>query len=219
MRTLDFAASSIGLAGPKFSFEPRSLTSRYGWIVAGAEHGVLAILDDRGDASTLQEGLRKQEVTIGGCLVNGIHLYRNASGEEVALVSSNDHTLKSYNLSQGRLERPMSMQTAMNHATVSPDGQWMIAVGDNTECYLFTQESGRWRRQGSMTVSTDACFATGFSASGRMLAVGSQDGTCSLFDIRMLTTGNPSQRQPDLSGIHASDPTIRSYGGSTINKQ
>jgi WD40 repeat protein len=202
VRTLDFEHASIGLAGPKFSFEPRSLTSRYGWIAAGAEHGILAILDGRGEASSLQEGPRKQEVVIGGCLVNGIHIHHNAAGEDVALVSSNDHSLKCYNLSRGYLESPISMPTAMNHASVTPDGKWMVAVGDNTVCYLFAQESGSWVRQGTLSVATDACFATGFSASGRMLAVGSQDGTCSIFDMRMISV----TKYPFLHRCHTTRP-------------
>lgn len=63
----------------------------------------------------------------------------------------------------------------MNHASVSPDGKMMAAVGDGTEVYLFVNESGHWRRYVDVCIAEDACFSSVFSPSQKHLAIGSQD--------------------------------------------
>lgn len=71
----------------------------------------------------------------------------------------------------------------MNHASVSPDGKLMAAVGDSTEVYLFANESGTWERYADVGVAEDACFSSVFSPSQQHLAVGSQDVCGSSDDI------------------------------------
>ena len=179
VRTLDVRTNEIGLASPKFNFEPRSLTSARGYTIAGAENGYIAVLNSRTHSKT--------EVDIGGSLVNGIHIYQGQDSEDRALISNNDYSLKFFNLSTMRAEAPIHCPSAMNYASVSADGKMLAAVGDSTELYLFVQESGRWKRHAEICVAEDACFSSSFSPSGTNLAIGSQDGTCSILDTRMIS--------------------------------
>ena len=180
IRTLDVRTNHIGLASPKFNFEPRSLTSARGYTIAGAENGYIAVLNSHTRSKT--------EIDIGGSLVNGIHIFQGSDGCDKALISNNDYSLKFFNLVTMRAEVPIHCPCAMNHASVSADGKMLAAVGDSTEVSLYILESGRWKRHSEICVAEDACFSSTFSPSGTTLAIGSQDGTCSILDTRMISS-------------------------------
>lgn len=85
----------MGFLSPKLSFEPRSLCSDRGYIIAGAENGTIAVIHG--------EGI-KNEYDVGGSLVNGLHVYAGHDGQDRALVSNNDNSLKFFNLDRREME-------------------------------------------------------------------------------------------------------------------
>lgn len=87
--------SQIGFLSSKLSFEPRSIASGRGYTIAGAENGTIAVIQQDGS---------KAEYDIGGSLVNGLHVYQGLDGQERALVSNNDYSLKFFNLITRRSE-------------------------------------------------------------------------------------------------------------------
>lgn len=95
IRTLDVKTSQIGFLSSKLSFEPRSIASGRGYTIAGAENGTIAVIQQDGS---------KAEYDIGGSLVNGLHVYQGLDGQERALVSNNDYSLKFFNLITRRSE-------------------------------------------------------------------------------------------------------------------
>lgn len=181
VRTLDPRTNRIGLLAPKLSFEPRSLCSRYGFTVAGSEQGRIAVM--HGGAASGE----KHEEEIGQSLVNGLHIYRAPDGARRVLVSSNDWTIQIYNLESMRKESLVRCPTAVNYASVSPDGRMMAAVGDSLDAYIYVLESGGWKRQTTFPVANDASFMASFSTAGDKLAIASQAGVLPIYDVRMLS--------------------------------
>lgn len=95
----------------------------------------------------------------------------------------------------------------MNHATISPDGQLLIAVGDEPRAFFAKRirlpslaldgETAfaryEWHEIAeprlSLADSADACFSTAFSPSGHICAVASQTGIITIFDTSMIRDG------------------------------
>lgn len=93
--SLDVRTSQMGFLSPKLSFEPRSLCSDRGYIIAGAENGTIAVIHNEGT---------KHEYDVGGSLVNGLHVFAGHDGQDRALISNNDNSLKFFNLTTRRSE-------------------------------------------------------------------------------------------------------------------
>ena len=88
----------------------------------------------------------------------------------------------------------------MNHANISPDGQLLVAVGDEARVYFYCRKESDspaiqdeslfvkcdWESLADVwltaTIKEDPCFTTEFSESGRICAVGSQYGIITIFD-------------------------------------
>ena len=95
----------------------------------------------------------------------------------------------------------------MNHASISPDGQLLVAVGDEPKAFfckrVVAPESGanshkpyasyEWREIAEIKLSVapanDACFTTAFSPSGHICAVGTQSGVISIFETGAIHDG------------------------------
>ena len=94
----------------------------------------------------------------------------------------------------------------MNHASISPDGNLLIAVGDVPQvffCQRICLSSNcqpvdgepvfaryEWRKIAepklSLAQTLDACFSTAFSPSGHVCAAASQGGTINIFDTSLI---------------------------------
>ena len=85
----------------------------------------------------------------------------------------------------------------MNHASISPDGQLLVSVGDEGRAFFHRRipvqksksnyQAYDWQEIESVRLSgpvtNDSCFTTAFSPSGHVCAVATQSGTITLFDI------------------------------------
>ena len=93
----------------------------------------------------------------------------------------------------------------MNHATISPDGKLMLAVGDEARAFFCeriqlptatlngeeTYARYEWQEiaEPKLTLADqeeDACFTTAFSPSGHMCAVASQSGVVTVFSTALI---------------------------------
>lgn len=84
----------------------------------------------------------------------------------------------------------------MNHASISPDGQLLVAVGDEPKAFFCRRvassistadkEDFAWQQVAEVILSpavpNDACFTTAFSPSGHVCAVAQQSGVITVFD-------------------------------------
>lgn len=85
----------------------------------------------------------------------------------------------------------------MNYATISPDGELMVAVGDKPQAFFCRKSpstshpmQNSWRviaqPKLSLAHSADCCFSTAFSPSGHICAVASQTGIITIFDTSLV---------------------------------
>ena len=120
----------------------------------------------------------------------------------------------------------------MNHASMSPDGKLLLAVGDESRVFFCRRVSlpsaavlgglssarYEWHEvcdpKISLADSLDACFTTAFSPSGHICAVASQSGVIAIYDTALIEDGMDG----DAAVIHvlrASRPCVgRSYCGA-----
>ena len=120
------------------------------------------------------------------------------------LFSNNDKSVLIFSLTRLEfLEGLGPYPTAMNHATISPNGNLLIAVGDEPQAFfsqrVFTQvlRKGKpswtyeWQRicepKLSLAHKEDCCFTTAFSPSGHICAAASQTGVITIFNTSLIT--------------------------------
>jgi Uncharacterised protein domain (DUF2415) len=145
--------------------------------------------------------------TVCNDYINSISLFRIPShekgidDEEVALVSTNDHSVEVFSLRQLKVLTTLSFPVNMNHASISPDGNLMVACGDYPRAYFlrrvrmpghivdgeYTYGKHEWKEFANVrlmaTEPGDTCFSTAFSPSGHVCTVASQFGVVTVFDV------------------------------------
>ncbi|ORY89042.1 hypothetical protein BCR35DRAFT_300826 [Leucosporidium creatinivorum] len=93
----------------------------------------------------------------------------------------------------------LDFDTAINHSSISPDGRWLVCVGDTNEVHLLqAQSDGSFLPYHRFEASKDASFSTDWSSTGDKFAVASQDGYVNVYDIRSLPPAT-SDRSADPS--------------------
>ncbi|KAI9877814.1 MAG: hypothetical protein M1830_002748 [Pleopsidium flavum] len=156
-------------------------------------------------------GVRKAEVQIqelGSDIVNSVTIHRlRGDGKEfqdefIAVMTNNDHTVRIFSLTQSRGLDTLHFPSPMNHATISPDGSLLVAVGDEPHAYFHKRVTtgsiqvqngpvllrNEWQLIASPLLQVTGpedggmCFTTAFSPSGHICAVASQHGIITIFD-------------------------------------
>ncbi|USP73470.1 uncharacterized protein yc1106_00744 [Curvularia clavata] len=218
-------------------WEARCTASGYGYVcVGGEEHGNFAAIKVTGfppiDPSDVDASLpldfehrlprppllgaasRIRLEKIGADIVNSISIHKLPGGEDgpdevVAVLTNNDKTVRIYSLTQNLELAVLDLPFAMNHASISPDGEMLVAVGDSPIGYFFertkSQKSGNKMAEGWIQSTppewelmkhvalyrpanshADGYFTTAWSPSGRLCAVGSECGYITVFDVELL---------------------------------
>ncbi|KAI8926586.1 WD40-repeat-containing domain protein [Entophlyctis helioformis] len=158
------------------SFSPTSMTTGCGYLAAGGQRSQVMI---RQLSSTWHA-----QTTVGGSINNAMNISSHA-GNTRLLICNNDQTIKVYSLPGLQRITSITLPTAVNYASVSPDGRKMIAVGDTPDVFLYNiSPSGSYERVATMSASTDAGFSCSWNQSSEKFAVASQDGFVSVWDIR-----------------------------------
>ncbi|KAF8252984.1 hypothetical protein K440DRAFT_273057 [Wilcoxina mikolae CBS 423.85] len=149
---------------------------------------------------------------LGGYIVNSVTLHRSPSStsedDVLAILTNNDKTVRIFHLAENRVVTTLHVDVSTNHASISPDGQHLVVVGDSPEVYFYHPASsgscsispgtgigeagcGSWilsshppLRAGT---ETDALMSTSFSSSSLHCAVASQAGIITIFDTRYLS--------------------------------
>ncbi|KAI0531742.1 hypothetical protein GGR58DRAFT_518281 [Xylaria digitata] len=118
----------------------------------------------------------------------------------VAILANNDKTVTVVNLNDSELLDELRYPDCVNRGVISPDGSLLVAICDDPFLYIHARtplqgkrltgyewsELPRVRLKDQSVRDVSDCrgsFAACFSPSGRYLAVGTQYGTISIFDV------------------------------------
>ncbi|KAI9755887.1 MAG: 70-kilodalton heat shock protein [Chaenotheca gracillima] len=154
---------------------------------------------------------------LGNSIVNSVTIHRSPSDQDhdregpVAVLTNNDKTVRVYSLTQNRLLTTLAFPFCMNHASISPDGKVLVAVGDDPYVFFYervrksSKDSAKERAANQSSLSSydwellskyrltpalnpanDGCFSSAFSSSGQYCAVASQDGVVTVFEMSYL---------------------------------
>ncbi|KAK5119547.1 hypothetical protein LTR85_007375 [Meristemomyces frigidus] len=239
-------------------FEARCTASGYGWVCVGGEdegHFAAIKLDGSGPRtmdvdsalpidhwgqSGSGAGRRAASVKverIGEEIVNSISIHRIQDEDAhlddiVAVLTNNDKTVRVYSLPQSLETTVLDLPFAMNHATVSPDGQTLVAVGDFNQAYFFQREiqdtppqipkphnrltssSIEWTLTNVVNLhvgvpeNTTGFFTTAWSPSGQLVAVGSEGGYITVFDVELLENPNTDEDDAIVAVVPSSRPDL-----------
>ncbi|KAJ3121665.1 hypothetical protein HK098_003489 [Nowakowskiella sp. JEL0407] len=127
------------------NFQPTSIAADCGFLAAGGQRSQLIVrqLNSSWYAQT----------AVGGSINNAMTISKHRNSIRL-LICNNDQTIKVYSLDGPGLQSITSIQlpTAVNYASVSPDGKYMVAVGDTNMVYLYdVSDSGDYCKIKSLT--------------------------------------------------------------------
>jgi hypothetical protein len=154
---------------------------------------------------------------IGEDIVNSISIHKlpaegNGEDEVVAVLTNNDQTVRIYSLTHNLEVAVLDLPFPINHATISPNGDMLVAVGDHLLAFFFervhtsaqstmkTAEgrtpplSSEWMLLESVRLyappgaGSEGYFTTAWSPSGRLCAAGSECGYITVLDMEFLKT-------------------------------
>ncbi|RUP49556.1 WD40-repeat-containing domain protein [Jimgerdemannia flammicorona] len=159
------------------TFAPTSIASGCGYLAAGGQHSELAIRKIDGQWIT--------NTTLGSSINNALSISERPGEPPRLMVCNNDETIKVFSLPSMRKVANILLPTAVNYASVSPDGRRMVAVGDTNQVFLFDiSASGQYKRVATYIASNDSSFSCSWNQASDIFAVASQDGIVSVWDIR-----------------------------------
>ena len=88
---------------------------------------------------------------VGGSINNAICISQHLNDTRI-LISNNDETIKIFSLPTLTRVADITLPTAVNYASVSPDGRKMIATGDTNQVFLYEiSAAAGYRKIGSFT--------------------------------------------------------------------
>jgi hypothetical protein len=195
-------------------FTASCIASGYGWLCAGdGRAGAFAVMKISDipppDSSPvpIRPVLRVEQ--FGRQIVNSISIHQVPGGddstlEEVAVITNNDHTVRVYSLTHAKLVTRLSFDFPMNHGSISPDGRYMMVVGDKEEAHLYKRTRNRTKsgslshdippitwsllriipmHKDSRAEEPAAYFTTAWSSNGKLCAAASEHGYITLLDV------------------------------------
>ncbi|XWS27666.1 hypothetical protein CRYUN_Cryun25bG0001000 [Craigia yunnanensis] len=93
-------------------------------------------------------------------------------------------TPRFFDLEKYQLAKHFHFLWPVNHTSLSPDGKFLIIVGDNPDVMLVNSDTGKTVMP--LRGHLDFSFASAWHPDGVTFATGNQDKTCRIWDIRNL---------------------------------
>ncbi|CAF9931119.1 MAG: hypothetical protein HETSPECPRED_007790 [Heterodermia speciosa] len=176
-----------------------TLTASDGFLIVGGWNGQYAIkslLSE--DDNTWTEGLLPQ---MADASINHIHTFLHRQSQTPhAAISSNDEHIRIIDCSTNTTIQTTKLNAAVNCSVTSPDGRLRLIVGDQTEPWILSADSGALLVR--LPNHRDYGFACDWAADGVHAATGNQDGMVQIWDSR--NWARPLQvLSTELSGVRA----------------
>ncbi|XP_038716134.1 uncharacterized WD repeat-containing protein C2A9.03-like isoform X1 [Tripterygium wilfordii] len=118
-------------------------------------------------------------------ITNAVDVFHNSNGALRVMTANNDAQVRIFDTAKFACANCFSFEWSVNNASVSPDGKLLAVLGDSADCLIADAQSGKVT--GNLKGHLDYCFSSAWHPDGRILATGSQDTTCRLWDIRNLS--------------------------------
>ncbi|KAG9392122.1 DUF2415 family protein [Carpediemonas membranifera] len=203
----------------ELGWAPTTIDTAGHLLAVGGHAGVVDIYDveSEGQAPLIHI------TDIGSQTVNNVALIQH--GEDTFLYTcSNDKSVRVYRIlpSEGRAEYVTRKvhHVPANYITGSPDGKYVLVVGDSEEVVLYKINDAhtslsRVRQFNTkipgVRIHDDVSVAADFSPDGILLAVGTQNGYTHLFSVaEVLRESTPSPLVVIQSTQHSSHGAVRS---------
>jgi len=132
-----------------------------------------------------------ETVKLGDVINNSVSVYPHASSQYKSYVCNNDSNLYVVDISGDRLSLDNKMNcelnTSLNNVCRSPTNDKLVTVtGDSSSIFLLDPSSNSKIK--TIKTDHDSGFGISYHPNGHLFATAFQDGTCSLFDIRNLSS-------------------------------
>nr|CAG4709306.1 unnamed protein product [Naegleria fowleri] len=168
----------------KLGFKPTCMHVHNNLIALGGNESELSLID-------IQAGkFLCKDMSLGGQINNGCHISPLSSSTSAAsnhiqiFVGNNDKTIKTVAVHNHRITTSsIQAKSPVNYCSTNADGSLLAICGDNTETVLYDVKT-------CLPIGTfshayeEAAFSLSFSPNQREIAVGSQEGTVVVWDVR-----------------------------------
>ncbi|QDZ21833.1 WD40 repeat domain-containing protein [Chloropicon primus] len=171
-------ATSHSRVVQQLNYQPTSMTVAHGFLATGGTKSEL-------DVFSLTEGTTICKNYVGGNVNNALHIGKDSSGELRLFLSNNDKTVKVFSLPSMTVIATLTFPVAINYASLSPDGNFLVAVGDSNQTYLYSAgQSSGYQRIRTFSEASDSGMCCAWNSSGMCFASASQDGSVCVWDLR-----------------------------------
>lgn len=158
------------------------MTAAAGYVAVGGQRSQVVVKDIKTDW--------RAATCIGGAINNCVHVSAHVGITHPRLfVCNNDETTKIFQLPTMEHVATIRSTTAVNGVAVSPDGRYMVIVGDTNEVLLYSIRGGGfgdhyYERIALLTTNKDAGFSCSWDQTSTKFAVGCQDACVCVWDVR-----------------------------------
>ncbi|KAF8055820.1 SPCC4G3.03 [Scenedesmus sp. PABB004] len=172
------AARRQSAAISSLEFAANSMTARHGFLAAGGLHGELEVRDLAGGNALCFKGC------VGSTVNNALHIAKHSDGEARLFVCCNDSSIKVFRLPSMDGVTVVRCPCPINYAALSPDGAYLVAVGDCEPTLLYQATPTGYTLLSSFTEAVDVGMCAAWNAHGSLLASCHQDGTVAVWEQR-----------------------------------
>ncbi|VAI87359.1 unnamed protein product [Triticum turgidum subsp. durum] len=118
-------------------------------------------------------------------ITNSLEIYQDPNGSRRLVVANNDCSVRIFDTKYFDLLNHYVFPWSVNSVSVNPDATLFAVLGDHEDGLVVDPKCGK--PIGKVRGHLDYSFSSAWHPDGNILATGSQDTTCRLWDIRNLS--------------------------------
>lgn len=150
-------------------------------MVVGGFHGELICKCLEDDGIVFSTRVTDDE----NAITNSLEIYQDPNGSRRLVAANNDCSVRIFDTKYFDLLNRYVFPWSVNSVSVNPDGTLFAVLGDHEDGLVVDPKSGK--PIGKVRGHLDYSFSSAWHPDGYILATGSQDTTCRLWDIRNLS--------------------------------
>uniref|UniRef100_A0A453RVX6 Uncharacterized protein n=5 Tax=Triticinae TaxID=1648030 RepID=A0A453RVX6_AEGTS len=150
-------------------------------LVVGGFHGELICKRLEDDGIVFSTRVTDDE----NAITNSLEIYQDPNGSRRLVVANNDCSVRIFDTKYFDLLNHYVFPWSVNSVSVNPDGTLFAVLGDHEDGLVVDPKCGK--PIGKVRGHLDYSFSSAWHPDGNILATGSQDTTCRLWDIRNLS--------------------------------